>query len=159
MATEVRKDHTDLLTVFRSTPVTLRALLQGISDEDASRPGPGPEDEWSPAAIAYHLVHAEEAWLERRVRMMAEQVDPYLPYYDDPDYSRPPRLTESLADFERRRMASVAYIEALPGEAWSRTGRHERWGPVTIAWVISHVAAHDAEHLAQIARRISAPRH
>jgi|ERR671937_63245 uncharacterized damage-inducible protein DinB len=154
----MRKDHTDLLTVLRSTPISLRALLLGMSDEDASRAGPVPEDEWSPAAIAYHLVHAEEAWLERRVRTMAEQDDPYLPYYDDPDYSRPPPLAESLADIERRRAASVAYLEALPDEAWTRTGRHERWGPITIAWAISHVAAHDAEHLAQIARRLAPAR-
>jgi hypothetical protein len=154
----VRKDHADLVTVLRSTPVTLHALLRGISDEAASRPGPVPDDEWSPAAIAYHLLHAEEAWLERRVPMMAEQDDPYLPYYDDPDYSRPPALTESLADFGRRRAASIAYIESLPDGAWTRSGRHERWGPITIGWAISHVAAHDAEHLAQFARRVSAPR-
>jgi uncharacterized damage-inducible protein DinB len=147
--------HADLLTILRATPVTLDGLLRGVSEARTNQPGPSEDDAWSIAAIVCHLVTAEEAWLVRRVRLMAEQDNPFLPYYDDPDYTRPPALSESLTDFRQRRAESTAYIESLTDQAWSRPGQHVYQGPITIGWTISHIAAHDAEHLVQIARRLT----
>jgi hypothetical protein len=144
------KERRDLLTILSSTPATLRALVAGLGDEEARRRH-GPPDEWSVSEIAAHLVDAEQAWLQRRIRLMAEQDHPRLPYYPDLDYTRP-GLPESLEEFAGLRQANVAYLEALPPPDWRRRGTHERWGEITITWAVRHIAAHDAEHLAQLSR-------
>jgi hypothetical protein len=82
-----------------------------------------------------------------------EEDRPPLPYYPDADYSKP-GLRESLGEFNRMREANVAYLESLEPEAWRRHGDHERWGDITVTWAVRHVAAHDAEHLAQLAQRL-----
>src|SRR5919198_6680366 len=119
------KERNDLLTILRSTPTTLEALTAEVSDENAHHRGDQP-DEWSVSEIAAHLVDAEQAWLQRRIRLMAEQDHPRLPYYPDLDYTRP-GLPESLEEFGGLRQANVAYLEALPPPDWRRRGPHERW--------------------------------
>jgi hypothetical protein len=67
----------ELLDVYRSTPVTLRALVRGVEDElTRQQPAPG---EWSIIEIVTHLADAEEMVVKRVERMLTE---------DDPD-SRP----------------------------------------------------------------------
>ena len=148
-----RKERTDLLAILSSTPTTLQALTAGLSDEVARR-RQEPPDEWSVAEIAAHLVDAEQSWLSRRVRLMREQDEPDLPYYPDPDYAKP-ALAESLNEFNRLREANLAYLESMQPTDWRRRGTHVRWGPISITWAVRHVAAHDAEHLAQLARRLA----
>jgi uncharacterized damage-inducible protein DinB len=148
------KERSDLLTILLATPETLTALTAKLTDKDANR-REQPPDEWSIAEIAAHLLDAEQSWLERRVRLMKEQDDPFLPYYPDLDLNRP--LQRSLAELRAARAKNVAYLEALAPADWERPGNHERWGPITILWAVRHIAAHDAEHLAQIGRRVATP--
>jgi hypothetical protein len=103
-----------------------------------------------------HLVDAEQAWMSRRIKLMAEQDEPPLPYYPDADYTKP-TLQESLSEFARRRDENLAYLETLPPPAWRRRGIHPRWGEITITWAVRHIAAHDAEHLAQLSRGLPRP--
>jgi DinB superfamily len=146
------KERLDLITILRSTSATLNALLAGVGEQEARR-GTGVPDEWSTAEIVAHLVDAEQAWLTRRIRLMAEEQRPTLRYYPDEDYSKP-ALRESLAEFERLRESNVVYLESLPAAAWKRHGTHQRWGDITITWAVRHIAAHDAEHLAQLSRSL-----
>ena len=85
------------------------------------------------------------------MRLMKEQDGPFLPYYPDLDLNQP--LAWSVGEVTRSRSENVAYLETLDPVDWDRGGNHERWGPITILWAVRHIAAHDAEHLAQIARR------
>ena len=147
------KERNDLLTILRSTPTTLEALTAEVSDENAHHRGDQP-DEWSVSEIAAHLVDAEQAWLQRRIRLMAEEDHPRLPYYPDLDYTKP-RLRQSVGEFARARQANVAYLESLLLADWGRRGTHERWGEITVTWAVRHIAAHDAEHLAQLSRRLA----
>ncbi len=153
LVTPAEKQRVDLLTILRSTPDTLRGLTGGLSDP-AARRGESAED-WSVAQVAAHLVDAERAWFSR-IRLMREQDHPLLVYFPDLDITRPD-LSESLAEIERRRQETVAYLEGLKPAEWRRGGDYKgRWGEITIAWAARHLAAHDAGHLAQIARRIQA---
>lgn len=147
--------NAETLTVLRASPVTLSGLLRGVSEADAATPAFDAEDEWSIAGIVFHLAYAEQVWLDRRVRLMVENQDPVLPSYPRPDFALPPKLAESLADFEFRRGRSLAYLASLTPKDWARSGRHEALGAITVARAASYVAAHDAEHLAQIARRLT----
>ena len=138
--------------MLRSAPDTLGALVGGL-DEPAVRRRPG-GGEWSVAEIVAHLVDGEWAWF-RRIRRMAVEEQPEMEVYPDADYKKP-SLQESLVRYRDARAEDLAYLEGLTPETWARSGRHELWGDVDILWAARHLAAHDAEHLAQIAR-ISSP--
>lgn len=82
---------------------------------------------------------------------MAERDRPEMEPLPDPDYSQ--RTTqESMQAFHRQRREDLDYLGKLAPEHWSRGGSHSHWGAIDILWAARHLAAHDAEHLAQIAR-------
>ncbi|HEV8653754.1 MAG TPA: hypothetical protein VG276_31230 [Actinomycetes bacterium] len=53
---------------------------------------------------------------------------------------------------ERLRRQHLAELEALDGSGWARTGRHGQHGELSVELYETHVAAEEADHLAQIAR-------
>jgi FMN phosphatase YigB (HAD superfamily) len=134
----------------------LAALLttgDGVTPEIlARRPSP---DSWAPVEIICHLRDVElEASLPRFRAILGEQ-DVFLPAVDpDPwaierDYLHQ-SPSEALAAFVKARRSSLALLEALPPEGWSRPARHALLGPTTLAEVASVVAEHDRLHLAQL---------
>jgi uncharacterized damage-inducible protein DinB len=141
------KEQSDVLTMLRSAPATLTVLVSGLDDEVARRPV---GDEWSISEIVAHLVDGERAWFTR-IRRMATEDGPLMEMFPNADYSSP-SLAESLSGYERDRAQDLDYLESLAPEQWARPGRHESWGDVDILWAARHLAAHDAEHFAQIAR-------
>jgi len=50
------------------------------------------------------------------------------------------------------RAATIAFVRALPDGAGERLGVSGLFGPMTLRQYATHVADHDVEHLAQIAR-------
>jgi hypothetical protein len=146
------KERQDVLRMLAATPDTLRVVAGTLSDDAAAR-RPDPE-EWSAGEVVAHLVDAEVSWF-KRIHLMVDEDRPRLVWYSNPDYSLPP-LRESLDTFLRMRTEDVAYLEALPERAWERTGDHEHWGHIDVIWAGRHLAAHDADHLAQISRAVAA---
>lgn len=151
-------ERAELIETYQATPVTLRALVRGITDEQArQRPNTG---EWSIVEVVAHLGDGEERAHER-VRRMLEQDHPFLPAYDpaalaeERDY-RSMSLAAALARFERLRAEQVATLARLDAAGWARSGQHEEAGRITVESLTRHMAAHDAIHLAQIARTITA---
>ena len=53
------------------------------------------------------------------------------------------------------RRRHVRLLRSLKPAEWRRSGTLSPLGKVTIAGIVRHVAAHDAAHTAQIARRLS----
>jgi hypothetical protein len=137
------KEQWDVLIMLRSAPATLGALVAGLG-EDRALTHQG--EEWSIAEIVAHPVDGEWAW-STRLRRMATEDRPSMEMFPNADYSR-----ASLASYARNRAEDIDYLESLAPELWSRPGRHEVWGDVDILWAARHLAAHDAEHFAQIAR-------
>jgi uncharacterized damage-inducible protein DinB len=145
------KEETDLLLILRSAPDTLTSLVNGLTEERArNRPREG---EWSIGEIVAHLVDGEWAWFTR-VRLMSTEERPHMQAFPNADYTKP-TLHESLASYVRNRREDLAYLENLAPQQWSRSGRHELWGEIDVLWAVRHLAAHDAEHFAQIARQPS----
>ena len=58
----------------------------------------------------------------------------------------------SLAAFESARTATIAFLRTLPEGAGERLGVSGFFGPMTLAQYATHMADHDIEHLAQMAR-------
>ena len=146
--------RSELLDVYRSTPVTLRALVRQLDDElTRSQSAPG---EWSIIEIVTHLADAEEMVVKRVERMLTED-NPGLPAYDPAQLAgmsnyRSRSISEELDRFEAVRGELTSRLEGLDESDWARTGQHEEVGDITVEGMTAHMAAHDSIHLAQIAR-------
>lgn len=73
------ESQAELLDTYRATPTTLRALLHGVTDEQA-RARAGAND-WSIIEVVAHLADAEDTATER-VTLMVQQDRPRLASYD-----------------------------------------------------------------------------
>ena len=147
----------EMLTMLRSTPATLRRLLDGVTQEAAARSRGGDEG-WSIVEVVCHLRDAEERALER-MRILRDADEPLIAGYDQEAWARERRYAEddlgrALEAFVAFRASHVAELEALAPGAWDRSGTHEEVGTITIAGHTLHIAAHDAVHLAQIATQL-----
>jgi uncharacterized damage-inducible protein DinB len=148
--------HDEILKTMRASVPVLRVLTRDLSlDELRRRPQP---DEWSPAEVICHLADTEERALGRSRRLLSED-GPEIPGYDQAQLAveRRYRELDALAELERYarlRAEHVALLESLDERAWRREGRHSEHGAVTLELLLSHVAAEDVDHLAQIARAL-----
>ena len=146
-----------LAAQMERVPAALRALLSGLSQEDACRrPDSGA---WSILEIVNHLADEESEDFRTRVRMTLE--DPAQPWpaidpegvviecrFNDRD------LRESLERFSDARVESVVWLRSLTDPDWDRTYRHPSIGELRAGDVMASWAAHDQLHLRQIAKRL-----
>jgi hypothetical protein len=150
----VISERGEWLKALRAVPAIARGLGAGL-EEEAARCRPAP-DEWSPVEVVAHMADTDERALARIERMLAEDV-PDLPSFDqaqlaiDADY----RSRDLAAELDRLAKVDaqlVALLEDLDEAAWSRTGRHDEHGEMTIETYLAHLVGEDVDHLAQLAR-------
>lgn len=154
-------DHSleDTIALLSRTPAAVNALLRGLSDDWADRNEGG--STWTAKEVVAHLAHAERSdWLPR-IRCIIDKGETCdLPPFDREgfrDFSSSHTLSEVLDDFTRARFSSLeslAFLSLKP-EDMERRGRHPSFGPVTLGQLLATWAAHDANHLHQIARVLS----
>jgi hypothetical protein len=147
----------DLLDAYRAAPDIYRALLADITQEQAAN-AKGGDEGWSVVEVMCHLRDAEEREVER-VRAMRAQDNPFLPGYDQDVWARErnyaaANLQDAFDAFLRFREEHIAELEALSPEDWERKGIHEDYGTIDIKAKTIHIAAHDTQHAAQIARQL-----
>lgn len=141
------------------TPTVLRALLDGVPDAAATTPD---ADGWSASDVVAHLLIINELGLDRRLRLIVDEDEPFLPDVNEHEslaasgYRDRP-LAELLDDFARQRAATVDWIRGLTPAQFERGGNHEFVDRVTLCDVTHHIAMHDLMHIAQIANLIAAP--
>ncbi len=147
----------DLLDAMTAAPDALERILAGV-DDDLARRSRGGDEGWSIVEVACHLRDAEERALER-MRAIRDEDEPSIAAYDqaawaiDRDYAADD-LRRAFAAFRSHRAAHVAELRALPAGAWERAGLHAEVGRITILNHTIHVATHDVQHLAQVARAL-----
>lgn len=151
----------ELTRSLRATPEILRAMIGGLDDETLRWNGEG-EDAWSIVEVLCHLRDAEERLGERTRRMLAEERPP-LAGYDQAVLAVEARYREqvagaALARFARLREVEATLLEGLDEKQWQRSGVHDDVGEISIRQLVTHMAAHDVTHLAQIARRVNQAR-
>jgi hypothetical protein len=144
------------IALLRRTPGALDALLRGLPDE-WTRCNEG-EGTWSPIQIVGHLAHGEITDWMPRVQWILQ----YGESRDFPPFDRTGfwKLIEGreigavLDHFARLRSKSLEELEGLnlQPEDMARSGLHPNFGPVTLSQLLATWAAHDVNHLHQIAR-------
>ena len=144
------------VALLRRTPGALDALLRGLPQEWAeSNEGEGT---WNAIEIVGHLAHAEISDWMPRVRCLLEfgESRPFPPF-DRAAFSElieGRELGAVLGDFARLRTESLESLAALDlkPEDMGRIGLHPVFGKVTLSQLLATWAAHDANHLHQLAR-------
>jgi len=147
------------LTALGATPLRLQALAAG-SPEPRWRAQPL-GDGWTAIEILAHLRAADEI-LAPRLTQIAVHAEPFLIALDERQWAEvvgfsrltPAQLAHGLA---ARRKELLHWLRRLPAADWQRTGVHEAQGPVTLLTVAHNLAAHEAEHLDQIASVLAGP--
>lgn len=142
------------------TPATLRALLAGLPDTwlDA----PEGEGAWSARDVACHLADLErDGWLPRVRWILERGTDAPLPSIERERFRAMfagVSIESVLDEFQRLRSDNVRALAELhlDSAALRRTGRHESFGTVTTAQLLSTWVVHDLTHLAQVARALAA---
>jgi hypothetical protein len=149
------------------TPGAVRALLEGIDNEDARwRPSP---EHWSIVEIVNHM--ADEDADDFVPRLEATLRDPAAAWapIDPPGAARERRYNEralapSIDRFAAVRISSLNWLEAATaGEAggvsgelpdWGRAHEHRSIGPIRAGDLLTSWVAHDHLHLRQLAKRL-----
>jgi len=149
-------ERAELMEALTATPVIMRALVRGISDEAAR--DRGGERDWSVVELVAHLTDVDTRMAER-VGIMVHEDRPVMSAYQadaaaEAGHFRSRSLAAALVAFESARETYVTALKALSPEQWARTCRHETAGELSIQQFTAHITAHDASHLAQIARAI-----
>lgn len=152
-------DLNQTLEVLERTPAALRAMLAGISDGWVH--GTRGPDTFSPFDVVGHLITGEKTDWITRVRILLEHgTDEPFPKYDryaQFEESRGRSLEDLLQEFESLRCANLAALRALhlaPSD-FARRGSHPALGEVTLENLLATWAAHDLNHIAQIARTMA----
>jgi uncharacterized damage-inducible protein DinB len=138
----------DLIGSCEATLDVIALLLGDIGEEIQDRTG-----SWTIAEILNHLVEAERRQFSR-VRRMRRESNPQMKVQPDRDVTALTTLQAWKLFYELRRR-HVSMLRSLRPAEWRRSGTLSPLGKVTIAGIVRHVAAHDAAHTAQIARRLS----
>ena len=110
------------------------------------RPAP---DEWAPSEIVRHLIAVEEEVWHRRLRQLETEEHPHWRWVEPGQWlgAEGADLDELLAEHARVRASTLAILAALGAEAWTRTGRHDTFGVLDVAGLMTVAANHDDEHL------------
>lgn len=144
------------MAMLARTPATLDALLRDLPDAWTTVNEGG--ESWSPFDVVGHLVRAERVDWPGRVRTLLEHgetqafaaVDRLAQFKE----SEGRTLVSLLDEFARLRQENLRELAALAltEKDLDRLGRHPVFGTVTLRQLLSTWAAHDLDHLVQIAR-------
>jgi uncharacterized damage-inducible protein DinB len=124
-------------------------LLMGDIKEEVQETG----DSWTIAQILNHLLETEQRFVGRVRRLRGER-HPRMKVLPQGDYNKLSAL-KAWTRFYRLRLEHIRLLRRLKTDEWRRSGTLDPVGRVTIYSVVRHMAAHDAMHTAQIARRLS----
>ena len=146
-----REERNSKIAEIRDVPPIIRAAVQGLNDEqlDTSYRDGG----WTVRQVVHHIADSHvNAYL--RFRWLATEDYPTIKTYDQdvwaalPDSQLPVGSSLKLLDGLHERWA--AFLELLPGEAWSRRGMHPERGEVSLDDLLQIYADHGAHHAGQI---------
>jgi DinB superfamily len=146
----------EAMAVLSRTPAALDTLLRGLpviwvrSNEG--------KDTWNAFEIVGHLVYAERADWMPRVRILLESGEsrPFDPFdrFAQIKESQGKSLEQLLDDFASVREENLTALQKLnlQPQDMARLGRHPALGSVKLSQLLATWAAHDLNHLHQLAR-------
>lgn len=155
----MRNDIDDLTNILSRTPIVVRGLLKGLS-EDLVRSNEG-GDTWSPFDVVGHLIHGEKTdWIPRAKIILSDADDKSFEPFDrfaQFEESEGKPLADLLEEFEALRMENLRELASMniSEEDLKKTGIHPELGEVTLSQLLATWAVHDLDHIVQVSRTIA----
>ena len=140
------------LELMGATPRILEALVGATAPDILTRP-PAPES-WSAGQVLDHLRHVETRVIGPRIRQMLREDDPLLGPVPPAETGGGPR--EALDAWRQARAENLALLRGLTPDQLARTGRHARYGTLTVREHAVEWAYHDLDHLRQLLAALQA---
>ncbi len=125
------------------------AMLRISADDPSARIGA-----WDLRDIAAHLAATERDCYVPRIRSIAAGENPTFDFFthDGHDFSGI-HLDDALDEWIATRVMLVGFVQTLGEEQRTKlTGRHERYGEVTVDWYLEMALKHDRDHLRGLER-------
>jgi hypothetical protein len=124
------------------------AMLRIAAEDSSARVGA-----WDLRDIAAHLAATERDCYVPRIRSIAAGENPMFDYFtnDGTDFSGI-HLDDALDEWTATRLMLIGYVKTLDGEQRVLTGRHERYGDVTVDRYLEIALEHDRDHLRGLER-------
>jgi hypothetical protein len=144
------------IALLTRTPAALDALLRGLPDPWI-RANEG-ENTWSAFDVVGHLIHCERTdWMPRaRIILEFGETRPFDPFdrWGHVQAVEGKSVGELLDDLARERAANLDELRGwnLTDGDLANRGRHPALGTITLGELLAAWAAHDLNHLHQIAR-------
>jgi hypothetical protein len=144
------------LALLERTPAALNALLRDLPDAWTRR-NEG-EKTWSAFDVVGHLVHCEQAdWMPRAKSILASVEPQAFPPFDRWGHVKAVEgksMAQVLDELASLRAANLAELRSknLTQSDLARRGIHPALGPVTLSELLATWAAHDLNHVHQMAR-------
>ncbi len=146
----------EITDVLSRTPAVLTALLAGMgSDLLTHRVAP---DSFSPMDVLGHLIHGEKTDWVPRIKLILATGDtvPFMAF-DRRGFEEAIRgrsAEDLLVELTALRQANLEYVAGLrlASGQLSLAGRHPELGRVTLGQLLATWAAHDLNHVDQVAR-------
>lgn len=147
-------DPRAIIERLRSQLEALPHLIEGVPRAALDRRING---KWSVTENVAHLARHTELTIDRVHRILAE-TDPAFPAYraeEDPQWPlwQSRSFEDSLARFRSSRATLTAGVESLTAEQMARTGRHARFGSLSLRGWLEFYFAHEGHHLYVITKR------
>lgn len=146
----------ETIALLSRTPAALNALLRDLPDIWTMR-NEG-EKTWSAFDIVGHLIHCDrDDWIPRARRILSEGASRPFDPFDRQGHRKlvaGKTLPQLLDEFTATRSASLDELRGwnLNAADLAKRGLHPALGPVTLSELLATWAAHDLNHLHQIAR-------
>ena len=138
-----------LIAALEATPRDLSRMLRRLDDGAATwRPGP---ETWDAKEIVSHLSMVETRMLARWRRVVTQDnpLEAAIKPPAGPAVATRP-LADLLAEFERLRAETCAFLSALGQRDWGRPFDHATRGPSRLRDDVQAMVTHDNEHLSQL---------
>ncbi len=152
------KDHGytvgQALASLASTPRRIERMTKGLSPKRVgTRPAP---DKWSIREIVSHLADCELVYGMRYRKIIAEPGSALVPFDQNAwaknlEYGKQP-LKSAIEAFRVLRAGNLALLKTASKAAWKNAGQHPEYGKLTLGQLVTHIADHDRNHVAQIER-------
>ena len=148
----------EAVALLERTPTVLTAMLAGLP-ESLIRANEG-EGTWSPFDVIGHLIHGERTdWIPRARHILAAETRPFEPFdrtaqFRDSEGKNLAQLLETFAELRRANLDALKQMNLTDADL-SRRGLHPELGEVTLGQLLATWAAHDLDHVGQIARTMA----
>ncbi len=152
-------DLDETIEVLSRTPGVLKVLLNGLSHNWVQN-NEGSET-WSPYDVVGHLIHGEKTdWITRaKIILDYGESRPFDPYdrFAQFEASKGKSIEELLEEFTALREQNIKTLREfkLTENDFRKTGKHPKFGKVTLEELLATWAVHDFNHIGQIARTMA----